>query len=133
MSGFAATSDPDLAERIRIVQTTAGGIPSPLDCYLVLRGVMTLPLRMDRHCANALEIAQFLDSHSAVAKVNYPGLLSHPGHELAARQMSDAEYHSLFCYRWLDAVIPCCIAHFPFSENRPTAVVGYLQAIVRTG
>ena len=49
---------------------------------------MTLPLRMDRHCANALEIAQFLDSHPAVAKVNYPGLPSHPGHELAARQMS---------------------------------------------
>ena len=88
VSGFAATSDPDLAERIRIVQTVAGGIPSPLDCYLVLRGVMTLPLRMDRHCANALEIAQFLDSHPAVAKVNYPGLPSHPGHELAARQMS---------------------------------------------
>ena len=88
VSGFAATSDPDLAERIRIVQTVAGGIPSPLDCYLVLRGVMTLPLRMDRHCANALEIAHFLDSHPAVAKVNYPGLPSHPGHELAARQMS---------------------------------------------
>lgn len=88
VSGFAATSDPDLAERIRIVQTVAGSVPSPLDCYLVLRGVMTLPLRMDRHCANALEIAQFLDIHPAVAKVNYPGLPSHPGHELAARQMS---------------------------------------------
>lgn len=88
VSGFAATSDPDLAEQIRRVQTVAGSVPSPLDCYLVLRGVMTLPLRMDRHCANALEIAQFLDSHPAVAKVNYPGLPSHPGHELAARQMS---------------------------------------------
>ena len=88
VSGFAATSDPDLAEQIRRVQTVAGSVPSPLDCYLVLRGVMTLPLRMDRHCANALEIAQFLDSHPAVAKVNYPGLPSHPGHELVARQMS---------------------------------------------
>ncbi len=88
VSGFAATSDPDLAEHIRRVQTIAGGVPSPLDCYLVLRGVMTLPLRMDRHCANALEVANFLDGHPAVAKVNYPGLSNHPGHELAARQMS---------------------------------------------
>lgn len=88
VGGFAATANPELADRIGHAQATAGGVPSPLDCYLVLRGVMTLPLRVDRHCANALEVAQFLDSHPAVAKVNYPGLASHPGHELAARQMS---------------------------------------------
>lgn len=87
VGGFAATSNPQIAEKIGEAQATAGAIPSPLDCYLALRGVMTLPLRMDRHCANALEVAQFLDSHPAVAQVNYPGLASHPGHELALRQM----------------------------------------------
>lgn len=88
VGGFAATSNQQIAEKIGETQATAGAIPSPLDCYLVLRGVMTLPLRMDRHCANAMEVAKFLDSHPAVARVNYPGLESHPGHELARRQMS---------------------------------------------
>ena len=87
VGGFAATSNPDLAEQIGQAQASSGGIPSPLDCYLVLRGVMTLPLRMDRHCENAMEVAQFLEAHPAVTKVNYPGLPSHPGHELARRQM----------------------------------------------
>jgi len=87
VGGFAATSDHELAHNIGQAQATAGAVPSPLDCYLVLRGVMTLSLRVDKHCANAVEVAQFLDGHPAVAKVNYPGLASHPGHELARRQM----------------------------------------------
>jgi cystathionine gamma-synthase len=64
-----------------------GGVAGPFDAWLVLRGVKTLGVRMDRHCANAARIAQFLHGHPAVGRVMYPGLPDHPGHELAARQM----------------------------------------------
>jgi len=65
----------------------AGAVPGPFDCFLVLRGVKTLALRMDRHCDNAMAVARFLALHPAVAEVRYPGLADHPGHDLAARQM----------------------------------------------
>lgn len=87
VGGFAATNNEELAEQLKAIQITAGAVPSPLDCFLTLRGVMTLALRMEKHCANAMAVAEFLDSHPAVAKVNYPGLSSHPGHETADRQM----------------------------------------------
>ncbi len=75
-------------ERVRTIQTTAGAVPSPFDCWLVHRGIQTLPWRMRAHCANAERIADFLAAHSAVEIVNYPSLTSHRGHEIAARQMS---------------------------------------------
>ena len=62
-------------------------MPSPFDCYLVLRGIKTLGVRMDRHCENAAAVAAMLDAHPAVERVLYPGLASHPGHDVAARQM----------------------------------------------
>jgi cystathionine gamma-synthase len=89
VGGFLAINDPDLSERLAFFQNAVGGVPSPMDCYLVLRGVKTLAVRMDRHCANAAAVADFLTSHPAVAGVLYPGLTSHPGHALAARQMRD--------------------------------------------
>ena len=88
VGGFVATNDDELATRIRFFQNAAGGIPGPMDCYLVLRGVKTLALRMDRHCANAAAVAEFLSGHPAVAKVHYPGLPQDPGHSVARRQMS---------------------------------------------
>jgi cystathionine gamma-synthase len=88
VGGFVAVADDELGERIAFLQNAAGGVPSPFDCYLVLRGVKTLSVRMDRHCANAQAVAEMLDAHPAVARVLYPGLASHPGHEVAARQMS---------------------------------------------
>ncbi|MFN0029548.1 MAG: cystathionine gamma-synthase [Acidimicrobiales bacterium] len=88
VGGFAALNDPELAERIKFTQNAAGAVPSPFDCYLVLRGLKTLGVRMDRHCTNAAAIVELLQGHPAVERVLYPGLASHPGHAAAARQMS---------------------------------------------
>jgi cystathionine gamma-synthase len=84
----AAQTD-DFFERIRGMQEIGGGVPSGFDCWLLLRGIRTLPYRMRGHCANALKIAQFLEDHPQVHTVHYPGLESHPGHEIARRQMRD--------------------------------------------
>jgi cystathionine gamma-synthase len=89
IGGFVATSDPALGERLRFLQKSLGAVPGPFDCWLVLRGIKTLALRMERHCRNARAVAEFLDGHPSVERVLYPGLASHPGHELAARQMRD--------------------------------------------
>ena len=88
IGGFVATDDADLAAGIRLVRNAAGSVPGPFDCFLVLRGVKTLALRMGRHCENALAVAEFLQAHPAVTAVHYPGLADHPGHGLAARQMA---------------------------------------------
>jgi len=89
VGGFAATNDPTVAERLRFLQKSLGAVPGPLDCWLVLRGIKTLAVRMRQHCANAAEIAVFLDRHPHVERVFYPGLPDHPGHAIAARQMRD--------------------------------------------
>jgi cystathionine gamma-synthase len=89
IGGFAATSDAAVAERLRFLQKSLGAVPGPFDCWLVLRGLKTLAVRMRQHCENARLVASFLEQQSAVEQVLYPGLDSHPGHELAARQMGD--------------------------------------------
>jgi cystathionine beta-lyase/cystathionine gamma-synthase len=89
IGGFAATNDPTIAERLRFLQKSLGAVPGPFDAWLVLRGVKTLAVRMRQHCENARRIAAFLDEHEAVERVLYPGLPDHPGHEIAARQMTD--------------------------------------------
>jgi cystathionine gamma-synthase len=89
VGGFAACNDAALADRLGLVQRAAGAVPGPFDCFLVLRGVKTLSLRMARHCANARAVVELLCSHRAVAVVRYPGLPSHPGHDIASRQMGD--------------------------------------------
>jgi cystathionine beta-lyase/cystathionine gamma-synthase len=89
IGGFVATNDPTIAERLRFLQKSLGAIPGPLDAWLVLRGLKTLAVRMDRHCENARRIAAWLGEHEAVERVLYPGLAGHPGHDVAARQMSD--------------------------------------------
>ena len=88
VGGALITSDPELCERIPFFQNAIGAVPSPMDCYLVMRGIKTLPVRMRAHVAGAAEIAARLAAHRGVTKVHYPGLTSHPQHELAARQMS---------------------------------------------
>jgi cystathionine beta-lyase/cystathionine gamma-synthase len=87
IGGFAATNDPTIAERLRFLQKSLGAVPGPFDCWLVLRGIKTLAVRMERHCTNARRVAEWLDAHEAVERVLYPGLNSHPGHEIAAAQM----------------------------------------------
>ena len=89
VGGFVAVDDDDLAERIRFTQNAAGAVPGPFDCYLVLRGLKTLAVRMDRHCANARAVVDLLVGHPAVERVLYPQLPDHPGHPAAARQMRD--------------------------------------------
>ena len=87
VGGFIAVNRDDLAERLSFVQNAVGAVPSPYDCYLLLRGVKTLGVRMDRHCDNAQAVAEFLAGHPAVDRVLFPGLPDHPGYEIAAQQM----------------------------------------------
>ena len=89
VGGFLALDDDDLAERLTFTQNAAGAVPAPFDCYLVLRGVKTLAVRMERHCANARSMVDLLVGHAAVERVLYPQLPDHPGHAAAAKQMRD--------------------------------------------
>jgi cystathionine gamma-synthase len=89
IGGFAATNDPTIAERLYFLQKSLGAVPGPFDCWLVLRGIKTLALRMERHSQNARRVAEYLAAHDAVEKVLYPGLPEHHGHEIAKRQMKD--------------------------------------------
>ena len=88
VGGAVLTSDAALHERIQFLQNAVGGVPSPMDSFLVLRGLKTLHVRMERHQENASALARFLEGHPQVEKVIYPGLPSHPQHALARRQMS---------------------------------------------
>ncbi|HEX8790670.1 MAG TPA: cystathionine gamma-synthase [Polyangiaceae bacterium] len=87
VGGAVMTNDAALAEKLHFLQKSIGGVPSPFDCYLVLRGLKTLGVRMQRHVESARRIAEFLAKHPRVARVRYPGLPSHEAHALAARQM----------------------------------------------
>ncbi len=87
IGGFVATSSDALSERLAFLQKSLGAVPGPFDAWLVLRGVKTLAVRMQRHCENAIAIAAILERHPRVERVFYPGLPSHPGHPIAARQM----------------------------------------------
>ena len=89
VGGFVAVDDDGLADRLRFTQNAAGAVPGPFDCYLVLRGVKTLGVRMDRHCLNARAVVDLLVRHPAVEQVLYPQLPDHPGHAAAAKQMRD--------------------------------------------
>jgi cystathionine gamma-synthase len=82
-------NDAELAGRLAFLQNAAGGVPSPFDCYLTLRGIKTLAVRMDRHCENARAVVALLGEHAGVERVLYPGLPNHPGYDVARRQMSD--------------------------------------------
>jgi len=88
IGGALVMNDQELYTKLQFLQNAAGGVPGPFDCFLVLRGIKTLAIRMERHAENALKIAQFLESHPKVRKVIYPGLSSHPQHEIAKKQMA---------------------------------------------
>src|SRR5918994_1577603 len=89
VGGFVATNDHEIADRLYFLQKSLGAVPGPFDSWLVLRGIKTLAVRMRAHCENARAVAQFLDGHPRIEKVLYPGLESHPAHDVAARQMRD--------------------------------------------
>jgi cystathionine gamma-synthase len=88
VGGAVVTADPDLIERLRFLANATGPVAGPFDAWLVLRGIKTLAVRMDRHGSNARAVAEFLSGHAGVGEVHYPGLQSHPQHDLARRQMS---------------------------------------------
>ncbi|HEV3474540.1 MAG TPA: cystathionine gamma-synthase [Actinomycetota bacterium] len=89
VGGALVLNDDEMAERLRFLQNALGAVPGPMDCYLALRGVKTLAVRMEAHCRGARQVAEFLDSHPKVERVHYPGLATDPGHDVAARQMRD--------------------------------------------
>ncbi len=108
IGGFVATNDPTIAERLYFLQKSLGAVPGPFDCWLVLRGIKTLAVRMRKHCENAHVIAGFLDRHPRVEQVLYPGLPTHPGHAIAARQMRDfGGMVSFLCESEEEAVALC--------------------------
>jgi cystathionine beta-lyase len=87
--GAIVVNDEELAQRLAFIQNSCGAVPGPQDCFLVLRGIKTLHLRMQRHCENGKAIAKFLSSHPKVDTVYYPGLPTHPNHKVAKKQMND--------------------------------------------
>jgi len=87
VGGAIMTNNDELEQRLRFHQNAVGAVPSPFDCWLLLRGIKTLALRVERHCSNAMEVAEALEKNEAVVRVHYPGLASHPGHAIASRQM----------------------------------------------
>ncbi len=87
IGGVMAVRDPELGERLAFLQNAVGAVPGPFDSFLILRGLKTLHLRMERHCSNAHALAEWLQDHPSVERVIYPGLASHPDHEIAKRQM----------------------------------------------
>ena len=88
IGGVLVVNNDDLADRIAFLQNSVGAIQGPFDSFLALRGLKTLALRLERSCENAMALAEWLDAHPAIDRVNYPGLASHPGHAIAKRQMS---------------------------------------------
>jgi cystathionine beta-lyase/cystathionine gamma-synthase len=88
VGGALVLNDADLYEKLKFLQNAIGAVPGPMDCFLTLRGIKTLSLRMAAHCRNATKVAQFLADHPAVSEVIFPGLTDHPQHDLARRQMS---------------------------------------------
>lgn len=116
VGGFVATNDDEVAARVGFLQNAAGAVPGPFDCYLVHRGCRTLHLRMERHSTNAEAVASMLVDHPAVAEVRWPGLPDHPGHDVAARQMSAfGGMVSLRLRGGLDAALRLCQATEVFT------------------
>jgi len=87
LGGVNVVADAELGKQLHLMRSASGGVLGPFDSYLVLRGIKTLALRMERHCANALAVAQFLEKNPGVSRVYYPGLPAHPQHALAKKQM----------------------------------------------
>jgi len=97
LGGINVVADPELGKQLHLMRSASGGVLGPFDSYLVLRGIKTLALRMERHCINALAVARYLEQHPRVSRVYYPGLLAHPQHALAKRQMAGS-FGGIVCF-----------------------------------
>jgi cystathionine gamma-synthase len=115
VGGALIVRDAELGERLAFHQNAMGAVPGPWDCWLTLRGVKTLPLRMERHCSNARAIADWLAGHPAVQEVLYPGLESHAGHDVAKRQMRDFGGMISVRLRSEEAALAMCAATTVFT------------------
>jgi cystathionine gamma-lyase len=89
LGGAIITAQQELHDQLKFFQNAVGAVPAPMDCFLTLRGVKTLAVRMDRHCENARKIAEYFSKHPKISKVYFPGLPTHPGHDIAKKQMKD--------------------------------------------
>ena len=96
IGGIVITNRDDIRDHLKHIQMSVGAVPSPFDCWLCLLGVKTLSLRMEKCCDNALKIAQFLSEHSAIQVVKYPGLESHPEHEIAKKTNEEVWFNDYF-------------------------------------
>lgn len=97
LGGINVVADPELGKQLHLMRSASGGVLGPFDSYLVLRGIKTLALRMERHCVNALAVARYLEQHPRVSRVYYPGLPAHPQHALAKRQMAGS-FGGIVCF-----------------------------------
>ncbi len=95
--GALVVNDDTLHEKLAFIQNASGAVPGPMDCFLTLKGIKTLAVRMQRHCENATHIAKFLAEHSAIEKVNWRGFDSHPQHDIATTQMREYGAMLSFC------------------------------------
>lgn len=123
--GAILCNDPNLHEQLKFLQNAIGAVPSPMDCFLTLRGIKTIHLRLQRQCENALRIAEHLSKHPAVAKVNYPGLKDHPQHELASTQMRG--YGGMISFSLLNDTLEA--AHRVLSATRLFALAESLGGV----
>jgi len=112
-----------LGASIRAIQTTLGSTASPFDCWLTLRGLRTLHLRVERQCETAMKIANFLSQHEMVCKVHYPGLISHPQHEIASRQMKGG-YGGMLSFEMKDEAMAMAVAGAVSVIKRATSLGG---------
>ena len=123
--GSVVTNDKSIADELYFLQNAAGGVPGPMDCFLVLRGIKTLHLRMEQHCKNAQLITDFLAQHSAIEKVHYPGLVSHPGHEIAKKQMRN--FGGMFSFTLKNDTIQA--AHYLMTQTKLFALAESLGGV----
>lgn len=107
IGGAVLTDDDEIAQHMKFIQKSIGAVPSPFDCWLTILGIKTLSLRMERHSANAMKVATYLEQHPKISKVTYPGLASHPMHEVAKAQMKD--FGGMICFE-LTGGIPAGVA-----------------------
>lgn len=112
-----------LGESIRTIQTTLGSTASPFDCWLTLRGLRTLHIRVERQCQTAMKIATFLSQHKLVHKVHYPGLVAHPQHEIASRQMNGG-YGGMLSFEMKNEAMAMAVAGAVSTIKRATSLGG---------
>ena len=130
VGGIVAGRNRALEQRLRHTQNALGAVPSPFDCYLVLRGMKTLPLRMERSASNAMQLALFLESHTSVERVIYPGLPSHPQHELSKRQMLHGGFGSIVCFFCVGGLIGANIILERFQLWTLAESLGAVESLV---